>query len=159
MAIFIKFDGVDGESTKVGYEGWVEADHFSYGISNPTDLSSGTGGSAGKPTISEVTTSQEGGSHTPVLDQKICAGKHFAKVEIHKCITTGEGKLIPKFKLEMTNVFVTQLSSSNGSEGNAQESTSFGAEQITREYCRQDEKGGVTTVGKTGYNIKNAQIV
>ncbi|MCB1022895.1 MAG: type VI secretion system tube protein Hcp [Acidobacteria bacterium] len=159
MAIFIKFDGVDGESTKVGYEGWVEADHFSYGISNPTDIASGTGGSAGKPTISDVTTAQEAGRHTPELDKKICAGQHFAKIEIHKCVTTGEGKLLPKFKLEMTNAFVSSLSSSNGSEGNAQESTSFNAEKITREYMSQDEKGGLTTVGKTGYDIKAAQVI
>ncbi|MEZ5347351.1 MAG: type VI secretion system tube protein Hcp [Pyrinomonadaceae bacterium] len=159
MPVFIKFDGVDGESTKEGYVGWVEVQHFSYGISSPTDIQAGTGASAGAPTISDVTTSQMSGRHTPELDKKICAGQHFAKIEIHKCKTTGSGKLEPSFKLEMTNAFISSLSSSNGEEGPAQESTSFNAEQITREYLAQDETGALTTVGKTGYNIKNATTV
>lgn len=159
MAIFIKFDGVDGESTKEGYKGWVEAQHFSYGIMSPSDIASGTGASAGAPTISDVTTSQFSGRHTPELDKKICAGQHFSKIEIHKCKTTGSGILEPSFKLEMTNAYVSSLSSSNGEDGPAQESTSFNAEQITREYMAQDATGALTTVGKTGYNIKEAKTV
>jgi type VI secretion system secreted protein Hcp len=43
---FLKLDGLDGESTRAGFEKQIEIYSFSFGASNPTTVGSGTSGMA-----------------------------------------------------------------------------------------------------------------
>ena len=43
IEIFLKLDGITGESQKSGAEGWIEIFSFSNGASNPSSVAFGTG--------------------------------------------------------------------------------------------------------------------
>ena len=50
---FLKIEGVDGESTRTGFEKQIELLSFSWGASNTANVgSSGAGGGAGKASVS-----------------------------------------------------------------------------------------------------------
>ncbi|MEO7986135.1 MAG: type VI secretion system tube protein Hcp, partial [Gemmatimonadales bacterium] len=44
---FLKIDGVDGESTRKGFEKQTEIFSYSFGASNPSTVGSGGGGGGG----------------------------------------------------------------------------------------------------------------
>jgi len=51
--MFLKLDGIDGESTAQGHEQWIETDSFAFGASQGAQ-GSGSGQATGKTTLSEV---------------------------------------------------------------------------------------------------------
>src|SRR5262249_43543957 len=52
---FLKIDGVNGDSTVKGFEGWFSVDGYDIGVQNTGSLSSGAGGGAGKAQFSPLT--------------------------------------------------------------------------------------------------------
>jgi hypothetical protein len=52
--MFLKLDGIDGESIKTGFEKWIEISSFSNGVSNHALVSHGTGSGAGKADVSSI---------------------------------------------------------------------------------------------------------
>lgn len=52
--MFMKIDGVDGESTDDAHKKWIELLSYSHGVSQPTSGASGTGGVPGVVPISPL---------------------------------------------------------------------------------------------------------
>jgi len=79
---FIKIPGVEGESTRKGFEKHIEVLSFSLGASNPSSVGSGGGGGSGKASLSSFSIMKHSDIASPVLFQKCCAGDHFDKVTV-----------------------------------------------------------------------------
>lgn len=93
--IFIKIDGVDGESTDKEHVGWVEIQNISTGITLPFSNSSysatGGGGNTGRADFDYITFSKFM-DKSSVKMQEICGtGETQPKAEIHFC-QAGDGK-------------------------------------------------------------------
>ena len=53
--MFLQLGDIQGESTARGYERWIDVVSWSWGVTNPTTVGAGTGLSAGRATLSDLT--------------------------------------------------------------------------------------------------------
>jgi len=148
---FIKLDGgstaVDGESTRTGFEKWIEIFSFSWGASNPTTVSAGaTGLSAGKVSISSFNVMKKSESSSPHLFAACCVGTHFPKMTAIMNKASGDKDKGLKFlTYTFTDVMVesVQWSGSSGGDDTPTESVSFAFAKVEIMYQQQStEKGG-----------------
>ncbi len=153
-SMFAKFDGVEGESQKSGYEGWIEISDFNMSSSAPPSTDVGGGSGVGKPVIHGVTYSTVAGRHTPQINDKFYKGTHFATAEIVFLKQTGGETSEKYYHLTLSNVFVTSVNNAKAEGALGSEIISLLAEEYTQEYFAQGADGLLTSVGKTTYNAK-----
>jgi type VI secretion system secreted protein Hcp len=79
--MFLKLDGIDGESSDHKHKGEIEILSFSWGVSQQTS-STGGGGGAGKVQVSDFSIVKQMGSASPQLMEKCCSGEHIPDVTI-----------------------------------------------------------------------------
>lgn len=152
--MFIKFDGVTGESQQKGFEGWIEIVHSDMSSSAPVSTGTTGGSGTGKPTVHGYSFSAIAGRHTPDINKRYFEGKHFPKVEVKYVKQTGDATAQTYYHLTMENVFVGNISSSKATNSDANESFQLHAEKYTQEYFAQDSAGALKSVGSTSYNQK-----
>ena len=152
--MFIRFDGVDGESQQKGLEKWIELASFSMSSATSGSTKVGGGSGVGKPSIHGVSFSTVAGKHTPGIAKKYFEGKHFPVVEVKFIKQTGAASAETYYHLRMENVFVTSMQNGKGEGSLGSESMSLTAETYEQEYWIQNADGTPTSVGKTKYNEK-----
>jgi type VI secretion system secreted protein Hcp len=152
--MFIRFDGVDGESQQKGLEKWIELASFSMSSAAAGSTALGGGSGVGKPSIHGVNFSTVAGKHTPAVAQKYFKGEHFPTVEVKFIKQTGNASAEPYYHLKMEKVFVTSMQNGKSEGSLGSESMSLTAETYEQEYFVQGADGKLTSVGKTKYNEK-----
>lgn len=79
---FLAVEGVQGESTRKGFEGQIELVSFSMGAHNPTSIGPGAGRGSGKVDLHPFTCTKVTDAASPTLFQACCTGKHFPKASV-----------------------------------------------------------------------------
>ncbi len=140
---FLKIDGVNGESTRKGFEKQIEILSFSLGASNPVTMGSAGGGAgAGKASISSFNCLKASDAASPGLFQACCSGKHYPKATVTLQKAGGDSP-VDYLKYEFENVYVEsiQWSGSSGGDDRPTESLSLAFGKVTVTYTPQTDKG------------------
>lgn len=158
MAIFFKYEGLDGEATAIGYEKWVEAQSLQFGVGRGVTIGSGGGSKreASAPSMSEFVITKT----MDVFDQlmlKEAIGGESKKVEIHITQTDGKGKHIAFQKYKLERVLISSYSLSSGG-ARPMISASFSYAKIDSEYLNIDDKFQSKTTGHVTYDISKADV-
>ena len=157
MAIFLKIDGVDGDVTAAGHEGWIECLTMNWGVGRgihtPTGVAQERESSA--PSVSEVTVTTAMNKATPLLFTEACVGKSKL-VKIH-LVQTGE-ELETYMAYELDHSLISGYSMSSGGE-RPSESISFNFTQIDMKYTPYDNKHNAGSPVPAGYNISTGKKV
>ena len=109
--MFLKIEGIPGESTADGHTDWIEIVAFNHGISQLVSGASRTGGRADFMPFSVTKTIDKA---TADLHIYWANGKHIPTVEAEFCLATGDKHCFMKYTL--TDVIVSAVSP-NGSQG------------------------------------------
>jgi type VI secretion system secreted protein Hcp len=140
---FLKIDGVDGESTRKGFEKQTEIQSFSWGATNPATMSSASGGAGGgKATLTSFSVTKKTDKASPLLFQACLEGTHYAKASV--TLNKAAGKSAVDFlKYEFEKVYVenVQQSGASGGDDAAQEIVSFVFAKVTMTYTPQNPDG------------------
>lgn len=140
---YVKIDGIEGESTDSKHSGWIEAIHFSAGVSQTVSITASSAGGAttGRADVRPFTFFKEVDSSSPKLFQACAAGTHFNKITIAMHRSGGDEKV--KFlEYELTNCIISDVSINSGSEDFPTESISIDFGKIIVSYVKQYRKGG-----------------
>jgi len=148
---FIKIPGVEGESTRKGFEKQIAILSFSLGASNPSSIGVGGGGGSGKASISSFNLMKHSDITSPLLFQACCQGAHYDKVTV--TLNKAGGKAPLNFLVyEFEQVFVdsVQWSGSSGGDDTPVESVSLSFGKMFVTYTAQNPDGtkGATKVGQ-----------
>ena len=151
MAAYIKFDGIDGESTDDKHKKWTDLESASLVMHRPTAGATGAARARGDVVLEDIACSKLLDKSSPKLAEAICKGKVFPKVEIH--FTTGmadEGRTT-YLAYELKNVLVSSynLSGSGQSDMKPMESFSLNFEEIKKTY---------TEIGPDGKKVGNVDF-
>lgn len=138
--MFLKIDGIDGDSSAHKHKGEIELLSFSWGITNKTS-NTGGGGGAGKPVVQDFTVVKEIGSSSPHLMEKCCSGEHIPSVSLTLASKETRQEYL-KIKLEDVLISSYQTGGSGGSVPMDQVSFSFRSVDIQA----ADRKGQFTQV-------------
>ena len=144
MALFIKFDGIDGEANDKDHKGWTDLQSFSWGLHKAGSGATGQTRRRGVVTVEDVACTKEYDKSSPKLAESICLGKVFPKVEIHDSTTYGDGNRAVFLKYELKNVMVSSMNTSAAGGGDAVPTDSFSLnfEEVKQTYVEYDAKGG-----------------
>src|ERR671925_272518 len=131
MPIYIKFDPfIKGEVTDKGHEGEIEIFSFSWGISNPTVLSSGGGGGAGKASFQDLHLEGPTSSASPVLAKGCASGQHFQKAYLTVRKAGGDQSSAEFYKIILEDVLVSSFQSAGAANERPEESFSLNFAKI-----------------------------
>jgi len=142
MALFIKFDGVDGECNDKDHKGWSDLLSMSWGLHKAGAGATGQTRRRGVATIEDVVCTKEFDKSSVKIAESVCSGKVFPKVEIHDTATYAENRAT-FLKYDLKNVLVTSQSVSAAGAGDAvpTESFSLNFEEVKQTYTEYDAKG------------------
>jgi len=153
VEIFLKLDGITGESTKTGAEGWIEIFSFSNGASNPSSVSFGTGSGAGKVDLSSVSLQKQLDIASPYMFANCCSGTHIATGSMVVRESTGDKNPQVYFQYDFTEVFIDSISWGGAAGGGKpSESLSLSAKSIMVTYTPQNGDGTLGTKIPKGWN-------
>lgn len=131
---YIKFDGVDGEATARGHEGWSNLDSFSHTLTQKVTK---------KGTFAEVgiDIAKAFDKSSPKLQEALIRGvtNPLATIEFTKQF--GDGSEATYLKYELSNVLVSSYSTSAASDSRPSETLSLNFEEIKVTYTEYDESG------------------
>jgi type VI secretion system secreted protein Hcp len=140
---YLKFDGVDGESSDAGHDKWSDLLSVSYPISRPMVVEPTTGRRTRGPVqFGDVVCTKELDRSSPLIAQSLVGERTFPKLEIELTATYG-GKQVTYYRYELKNVQVTSYSVSAGSEAGSLpvEEISLNYEEIKVTYTEIDATG------------------
>lgn len=69
--LFLKIEGITGESQDSNHKGWINIDSFTWGASQPGNMSIGGGGGAGKVQYRDLTVSDPYG-YSNTRSDEVC---------------------------------------------------------------------------------------
>jgi type VI secretion system secreted protein Hcp len=142
MNAFIIFQGAKGESLQSEFKDWIEIQGWSWDIEAETSWTKGGGASVGKANPGVMGLDHYYDSASPVIMAYLCMGKHFEKVTMKLCKTTGKGS--PEWYLDFTmkGVYITKVGNSGGEDGAVTQHVDFVFKEIEILYRKQDNTTG-----------------
>ncbi|ADP10156.1 Virulence factor for secretion apparatus (Hemolysin-coregulated protein) [Erwinia sp. Ejp617] len=154
--MYLKVDGVTGESKDANHTGWIDVTSFSWGATQPGNMSVGGGGGAGKVNFSDLNINAKIDKAATALLKNCASGKHIGKVEVSVC--KAGGKQMEYIRITLEDVLVTNVSFSGGGSAETLGVTyAFQAAKVQQEYWEQSTTGGKGAGTKVGWNIKGNQ--
>ncbi len=149
MAIYMKWDGIDGAVTTKEYEKWIELNSFQFGVGRAigTAARGAATREASEPSISEITVSKRLDKSSTKLFMDAVAGDLSATVKF-KFTTTTKDKVDTYLAFELSNCGVSGHSISSGGDA-PMETLSLNFTKIMFTYTERDPKiaGSPDTVG------------
>ena len=155
MAIdmFLKVEGVTGESKDSNHTGWTDITSFSWGASQPGNMSVGGGGGAGKVNFNDLHVNALIDKFTTAILKHCSSGKHLTKVELSVCKAGGQQVEYARITLE--DVLVTSVQYTGADNGDTVGVTyAFQAAKVKQQYWEQTSAGGKGAESSAGWNIK-----
>jgi type VI secretion system secreted protein Hcp len=158
---YLKLEGVAGEATRKGFEGWIALESFQLGAANPATIGSATGGAgAGKVSLSPISFIKKTDKASPILFQNCCSGKHSptATLALNKA---GGDSAVQYLKYELKEVFIESISwsGSTGGDDTPTEAVSLAYGSINVTYTPQKIDGTADAAVVAGWDVKaNAKL-
>lgn len=151
--LFLKIEGITGESQDSNHQEWINIDSFTWGASLPGNMSVGGGGGVGKVQYRDLTVLTHMDKATPALMKYVSNGKHISKVELSTC--KAGGSQIEYCRITLEDVLVTNVlfNGTTHSELLAL-SYQFQASKVKIQYWQQSSSGGKGAESQSGWDIK-----
>lgn len=138
--LFLKLDGIAGESVVRGHEKEIDIESFQWGFSQQSTARAGGGAGAGKPAFQDFSVTKRVDTSSPVLLQTLLQGRSIktATFVAHKANAERGSTLI---KIVLENVRVTDIKLTGSESGEPTESVSLSFTKLSYHYFPVDRAG------------------
>jgi type VI secretion system secreted protein Hcp len=148
--MFLKIDGVKGESLDHKHAGEIDVLAWSWGMSNAGTAHMGGGAGAGKVNVQDLSFTKHIDFSSTNLQLACCSGKHFTEALL--TVRKAGDKPLEYLKITVNDVMVTSVSTGGaGSEDRLTEHVTLNFAKVKVEYQKQKADGGAdggpTTIG------------
>jgi len=151
--MFLKIEGVDGESADKAHAKEIDVLAFSWGMSQSGSMHIAGGGGTGKVNVQDMSITKYLDKASTVLMQKCCTGKHFPKATL-TCRKAGD-KPVEYFIVTMEEVLVTSISEGgSGGEDAQTENISLNFAKVKVKYTPQKADGSADASSELGFDIR-----
>lgn len=106
--IFLKADGIEGESIAEGHEKEIDVLHMNWGMTNPGSMHMATGGGAGKVRVEDITFTHYVDRASPVFMNLSCTGKYIRSATFTFRIG-GNDRPFEFYVIELESVLVSSV--------------------------------------------------
>lgn len=152
--IFLKINGIDGESQDASHKNEIEVLAWDWNIEQQSTMHAGSGGGAGKATVSDLSFEHFIDRASPNLMKYCLTGKHINEAVL--VVRKAGGNPLEYLKLTMTDVIVTKVApkGSVDDEVRMREKVALSFSKVKQEYVVQNAQGGSGGAVTAGYDIK-----
>lgn len=151
--IFLRIEGITGESQDANHKGWINVDSFTWGASQPGNMSVGGGGGAGKVQFRDLSVQTSIDRATPAVMRYVASGRHISKVEISVC--KAGGSQIEYSRITLEDVLITNVMFSGATQRDLiGMNYQFQASKVQCQYWEQTAAGSKGAESQSGWNIK-----
>lgn len=156
--MFLKIEGVTGESSDDKHGKEIDVLAFSWGMSQSGSMHVGTGGGSGKVNVQDLSITKYLDKSSTVMMEKCCSGKHFPKATLI-CRKAGDTP-VEHWQIEMEEVLVSSISSgASGGEDRMTENISLNFAKFKCQYTPQEATGAEGGKVFHGWDIrKNVKV-
>jgi len=150
--IFLKINGVDGDSADDKHKKDIDILAFSWGLSNSGSAQVGGGAGAGKVNVQDLSVTKWVDSATPKLVLACCNGTHYDDATL--VVRKAGGTPVEYIKLKLQEVLVTSVSTGgSGGEDRLTENITLNFAKFNLDYTPQDAKGAAGTAIPAGWDV------
>jgi len=151
--MFLKLDGIDGESKDDSHTGEIEILSFSWGLSQPGSGQRAGGSGVARVDVHDITVTKVTDKSTCSLMAYCCSGKHIPTGVITARKAGGDSP-VEYLKIELTEVLISSFQES-GTQGDvAMENVSLNFAKFKVTYLEQTPDGTSQAGGEMGWDIK-----
>jgi type VI secretion system Hcp family effector len=140
--MFLKIDGIKGESSDADHKEWMEIESFSWGVSQPASavVSTAGGGTVGRASFGDLSVTKILDSASPLIAQACVSGQHIKEIIIELFRSAGD-KRVKYWEYKLEDSIISSVSIGGGG-GLPSESITFNYAKITYTYTKQERAGG-----------------
>ena len=150
--MFIKIEGVKGESKDSKKKEWIDVLAWSWGASQSGSAHLGAGAGAGKVNVQDLSMTKYIDNASADLMLACCNGKHFPKAEL--VVRKAGEQPLEYLKVTMEDLIITSVQTGgSGGEDRLTENVSLNFAKVQVEYSEQQKDGSGKPVGKMGWDI------
>jgi type VI secretion system secreted protein Hcp len=150
--MFLKLDGIKGESPDAKHKDEIQIQSFSFGVHQTGTSADGGGSGAGKASFEDIHITKAADIATPPLMEACATGKHIKSAIL--TVRKAGGKQEEYYKIKLTDLLVSNLSNTGHGNEQPMEQLSMNFAKIEFEYYPQKADGTLGGVSKAGYDIK-----
>lgn len=149
--IFIKIDGISGESQDESHRGEIQVHSWRWKMSQPSSMMSGSGGGAGKAMVNDLEFVHQIDRASPNLMRYCLTGRHVPKV----VLSTRKAGGIPMDFLTITmgDVVITGVEPIVAGDS-YYEHVTLSFSRVKNEYALQSSMGGSAGTVTASFDIK-----
>jgi type VI secretion system secreted protein Hcp len=138
--MFLKLDGIDGESNDKDYKDWIGVLAWSWGASNSGTFHVGRGGGGGKANVQDISCTKYVDLASPKLFENVFKGGHLTSGEL--VVRKAGNKPMVYMHIKMDNVLISSISTGgSGGEDQLTENLSLNFEKVEYQYVEQKADG------------------
>lgn len=155
--MFLKIDGIKGESFDDKHKDEIDVLAWSWGSSQSGNTHTGGGGGAGKVNVQDISFTKYVDKATPMLLKACCNGQHIKEVNL--VVRKAGDKPLEYLKIKLSDCLVSSLSTGGaGGQDRLTENIAinFGKFQMT--YTAQDAMGAAAGEVPFAFDIKANKV-
>lgn len=157
-SMFIKIDGIPGESEDDDHTAWIDILSWSWGMSQSASTHTGGGGSNAQASVQDVSFVKWVDKATPAIMHCCVSGKHIAKAELHCTKAGGDNKALEYIIIKMDDVIISSVSTGgSGGEDRLTENVSLNFAKVDYQFTVQTKEGAAGAKPKMQWDIKKGK--
>ncbi len=156
MAIYLKYEGIDGDATHENHKKWIDVSSLQFGLGRGISTPAGSTANreATEPSVSEITITKQMDGASSKLFVESATGNVGKKVQIHLVTTGSPGNTYTEYTL--TNALISGYSVSTGGD-RPTESVSINFTKIEFKFLPYDDKNKAGTPVTVSYDLATAK--
>ena len=154
--MFLKIDGIKGESTDSKHTSEIEIESFHWGVNNIGSAGIGGGMGSGKATFTDFNVTKRADSSSPVLMEKCAGGDHIANAVL--TMRKAGGTQQEYMKVKFTNLLISSFShTGHGEDAVPLEALSINFSKVQIQYSVQNTDGSLGAQSSGGWDLGQQQ--
>ena len=138
--MFMKIDGIAGESTDKTHKDETEVLAWSWGATQSGTMHTGTGGGSGKANFQDISFTKYIDKGSPLLLDKLAGGTHIKHATL--VVRKAGGSPLEYLTFKMEDIIVTSVSTGgSGGEDRLTENVTLNFAKFDLEYVQQKDDG------------------
>ncbi len=158
MAIYLKYDGIDGDATHDEHKKWITVESLNWGVGRAISTMAGStkNREASEPSVAEVTIAKQMDGSSVYLFQESCTGQAGKEVKIHMVSTGSPGQTYLEYTLSDT--LVSGYSVSSGGD-RPMESVTLNFNKVLMKYIPLESNNESGSPITKGYDLVTTKAV
>jgi len=150
--MFLKLDGIKGESQDHKHAGEIHIESWSWGMSQTGAHGTGGGGGAGKVSVHDISITKFVDKASPALMLHCCNGKHIPNGLV--TVRKAGDKPLEYLKMKLQDIIISGVQNAGHGGDQLTENVTLNFAKFHVEYTEQKADGSGSPGGEMGWDVK-----